>query len=60
MINWIRSGCHLLEVPTRHLPGRTEENYEKPQSELWNSDRDSRKSEMLLNQFTYSVDLHVT
>ena len=56
MINWIRSGRHLLEVLTRHLPRSTEENYEKPQSERWISDRDSSKSEMLLNHLTYSVD----
>ena len=56
MINWIRSGRNLFEVLTQHLPGRTEENYEKPQSEWWISDRDSNKSEMLLNQLTYSVD----
>jgi hypothetical protein len=47
----------MLEVLTRHLPGRTEKNYEKPQSEWRISDRDSSKSEILLNQLTYSVDL---
>jgi hypothetical protein len=55
MINWIGSGRNLLEELTRHLPGKTEENYEKPQSEWWISDRVSSQSEMLLIQLTYSV-----
>jgi hypothetical protein len=56
MINWIRRGRNLLQVLTWHLPGGTEKNYEKPQSEWWISDRDSSQSEKLLNQLTYSVD----
>jgi len=61
MINWIRSGRNLLEILTRHLPGRTEENYEKPPSDWWISDRDSSQSEMLSIQLTYLEDptLHV-
>jgi len=51
-----KKGRNLLQVLTWHLPGGTEENYEKPQSEWWISDRDSSQSEKLLNQLTYSVD----
>jgi hypothetical protein len=56
MINWMGSGRNLLEVLIRHLSGSTEENYEKPKSEWWISDRDSSQSEVSLIQFTYSAD----